>query len=341
MFQTEPIHLLQSFASDGMTAFMLAVSSLGYTYTLIPLVIVITFGVDFRRGFVLIETAVWTAFATDVLKNAFALPRPEAVDSTLLQPGDSLPEWTPLERGGAPDFWSVLPAESIAYNRGLGDPSFGLPSGHCSVTTALWASMAALFRSGWLWGVAGSLILLMPLSRMYLARHFLADVLGGIGVGLAALGLAWPAAIGPLRDPGRRSLLTRVALEPSLLRTLLLLGTPPLALLIPDADVETVLRIFGLQLSLWLLTRYGLPVAGVESVGARAARVLVAFSLYLLTDRALGGLAERALGESDRLDAGISALSAFAGVWGTTRICYRLGLYRRGQPGVGLLEAGG
>ena len=30
MFQTEPVHFLQSFAGDGLTAFMVGVSAMGY-----------------------------------------------------------------------------------------------------------------------------------------------------------------------------------------------------------------------------------------------------------------------------------------------------------------------
>ena len=36
-----------------------------------------------------------------------------------------------------------------------------------------------------------------------------------------------------------------------------------------------------------------------------------------------------------------TGVSAFALVWGTTNVCYRVGLYERGEPGVGLLEREG
>lgn len=337
MFQTEPIHALQSFASDGMTAFMLAVTTLGYAWMLIPILLVIAFGVDFRRGFVLVHVVVWTGLLTGVLKNAFALPRPEAVDSTLLQPGDDYPESTPFVRGGAPGFWDGLPTDVVAWYRGQGDVSFGMPSGHCSMTTALWGSTAALFRDARVWTLAATLILLMPLSRMYLARHFLADVLGGIGVGLAVVGIAWTLAIRPLGSPGRPSPLARIALEPSLLRALLYLGTPLLALLLPGADAGIVVRIFGIQAGIWLLTRYGLPEGG-GSVKVRAARVLMAFALYGISDRLLTASLEYAFGESDALEMAIQGFSSFVLVWGGTMLCYRTGLYRRGEPNRGLLE---
>ncbi len=336
MFQTEPIHALQSFASEGLTAFMLGITTLGYAWALIPILLVIAFGVDFRRGFVLVQIVAWNAVLTDVLKAAFALPRPEAVDSTLLQPGDTDPEIVPFARMGASSFWAGLPAEVVAHYRALGEFSYGLPSGHCSVTTAMWTSLAALFRRRWLWILTLALILLMPLSRMYLARHFIADVVAGVAVGLLVFAIGWAVAIGPLVDPGRRSLVARIPVPRPALRTLLYLGPPPLAALVPGAEIESVLRIGGINLGLWLLTRNGLPLDG-GTLEQRAARVLLAFALYLVSDRLLTLVLERLFGESDLLSASIQGVSAFVLVWGTTVVCYRTGLYRRGEAGVGLL----
>ncbi len=341
MFQTEPIHALQSLASEGMTAFMLAVTTLGYAWILIPMLLVIAFGVDFRRGFVLVLTVAWTGVLINVLKTAFALPRPESVDSTLLQPGDDDPEIIPFERMGAPGFWEPLPTEVVSYYRGLGDVSYGLPSGHVGITTVMWGAIAMLFRKRWLWALAFTLVVLMPLSRMYLGRHFLADVLGGFVVGLLVLGVAYSAAIRPLSEPGHSPVLQRaiqrLTLPPGSLRTFLYLLLPLLVALVPGAELDSVLRLMGLHAGLWLLTRGGLPVGG-GSLGARAARVILAFALYLITGRVLTTALEAVLGESEILEAVIRAVSAFVLVWGTTVICYRIGLYERGEPGVGLLE---
>jgi hypothetical protein len=67
---------------------------------------------------------------------------------------------------------------------------FGFPSGHVA-TTAAWAvGLAWSRRKSWQLGAAASWVALMALSRMYLGRHFPADVLGGLVVGVAALALA-------------------------------------------------------------------------------------------------------------------------------------------------------
>jgi membrane-associated phospholipid phosphatase len=69
------------------------------------------------------------------------------------------------------------------------ESSYGLPSGHAQNSMALWGRMAAgLRRKGWVIGL-GLLILLISLSRLYLAVHFPADVLAGLLAGGLVLAL--------------------------------------------------------------------------------------------------------------------------------------------------------
>ncbi len=55
VFQTEVIEFLQSFSTEWLTDFLLLVSRLGYTSFYIPVLILITFGLDFRKGFLLTQ----------------------------------------------------------------------------------------------------------------------------------------------------------------------------------------------------------------------------------------------------------------------------------------------
>lgn len=65
----------------------------------------------------------------------------------------------------------------------------GFPSGHTQSAVVIWGYMASQFRRPWLWGLAGLLILLIPLSRVYLGVHFPTDLLGGYLLGAALLAL--------------------------------------------------------------------------------------------------------------------------------------------------------
>ncbi len=63
----------------------------------------------------------------------------------------------------------------------------GLPSGHTQGAVVVWGYLAATFQRTWLWVVAGLLMVLIPLSRIYLGVHFPTDLLGGYLIGAALL----------------------------------------------------------------------------------------------------------------------------------------------------------
>ena len=85
------------------------------------------------------------------------------------------------------------------------ESSYGLPSGHAQNSMALWGRMAlGLRRKGWVIGL-GLLIILISLSRLYLAVHFPSDVLAGWLVGgvvlILFLWLEKPVAAWIVRRP--------------------------------------------------------------------------------------------------------------------------------------------
>jgi len=71
----------------------------------------------------------------------------------------------------------------------VSETSFGLPSGHAQNATAFWGVLAASVRS---WPVRAGLVALIAaiaFSRIHLGVHFLEDLVVGVTVGLALLGL--------------------------------------------------------------------------------------------------------------------------------------------------------
>ncbi len=63
------------------------------------------------------------------------------------------------------------------------EATFGMPSGHSQSAVAIWGVLAWIFRRRWLWVVAGVVMLLTGLSRVYLGVHFADQVLAGWLVG--------------------------------------------------------------------------------------------------------------------------------------------------------------
>lgn len=71
----------------------------------------------------------------------------------------------------------------------VGTEGFGLPSGHTQSAIVVWGYLGTAVRKRWFWVLAGMLMVLTPLSRIYLGVHFPTDVLGGYVLGIAMLWL--------------------------------------------------------------------------------------------------------------------------------------------------------
>ena len=59
----------------------------------------------------------------------------------------------------------------------------GFPSGHTQGAMVVWIYLAARLQKAWLWALAGGLIVLIPVSRLYLGVHFPVDLVGGYLLG--------------------------------------------------------------------------------------------------------------------------------------------------------------
>jgi membrane-associated phospholipid phosphatase len=142
--------------------------------------------------------------------------------------------------------------------------SGGLPSGHTQNTLVLWGYLAAKFRRAWLWIVAGLLIVLIPLSRLYLGVHFPHDLLGGyiIGAFLLFVFLQW----------GERGEQWIIRQKLGVQLALLAGVSIPLMLIFPSEDgVTTGATMLGMGLGFIAQARWiGFEVEGV--LWKRAAR---------------------------------------------------------------------
>ena len=183
MFRTDINHLLQAFDSPILYKFMLYVSFLGTTYMILLTFLVLISGINFRKGFLLLNLLGWGVLVTLVGKNYADYPRPIAVDMHLESFGEDKTQvdLTALQPSG---FFEIFSPQLLAKTRASDIGRLGFPSGHVITMTVIWIGLALLYRKRWLWLLSITVVLLTVISRMYLGVHYLGDVVGGLIIGL-------------------------------------------------------------------------------------------------------------------------------------------------------------
>jgi len=190
MFNTEINHFLQLFNYPIVYWILNIVSMLGSLYYIIFILFSLIGGVNFRKGFLVAYIFGWTILLTVVLKNYIDYPRPLAVDSTLNSFGEKKVETNiaPIQPTG---FFELFSDELLSKIRASDIERTGFPSGHTSSQVAIWIGIALLIRKRWLWVFSISFVILTMISRLFLAKHYLGDVLGGFRLGLSIVGIIY------------------------------------------------------------------------------------------------------------------------------------------------------
>ncbi|MGK7392474.1 MAG: phosphatase PAP2 family protein [Candidatus Cyclobacteriaceae bacterium M2_1C_046] len=165
MFDTAVNHWLQSFDNEFVYWLLNIVSVVGFVPFLLLIVLIILSGINFRYGIIIINFLGWTVLLTLLLKEAIGHPRPFEVDDTLKN-------------------LLFLPEGLVDLIKDQEYGTSGFPSGHVAFQTSIWAGMALLINKKRLWFLAALIILLTMISRLYLAHHYLGDVLAGLIVGV-------------------------------------------------------------------------------------------------------------------------------------------------------------
>ena len=331
MFQTDLNHFFQAFENPALTAFMRFITALGYMEFFMLFLLIFLLAIDFKKGFILFQVLMWTAAVTFIAKNYFDLPRPFHVDNTLQFLDGQLPDANTFDfaRRGATSFWGTLPPEVLTATRNAEHLENGFPSGHTSIAIALWGTLLCLYQEKkWVTGICIVLMVLIPISRIYLGVHFLADVVGGIVLG----GVMWfltyqlvlqkdrlRAFLQQDRFPiGANSYTFFLVLAPLLFLAIL----PSRVYIIPALMLS-----FGL--GFLLLGQKGIPL-DEGTIGMRIGRTLlgafvfggVGYLLKLLTTAA--GVDGMAIGDFLQ-----NLLAGLAFLWGATELSIRLGWFNR------------
>ncbi len=280
MFQIEPILWLRDFASPGMDLLMTTVSKLGYSEVYGTVMFCLIFGYHLKKGLAVMVAAFLVGLLTFSLKNGLAFPRPSDIDIRVLPAGYE-PPFKLAASGTGKDFWDLPSMEARQVAGMQQNWSYGLPSGHVSSATVFLLGIALFFRSRRVFWFSLAWIPLMCLSRMYLGRHFLADVLGGVIVGLLGVWMAYrllyPFHMATSEKPGIKTL------TPLAVLVLPLVILAPFFELIHDKNTG---RIFAMLVFYGFLIIDGLP-SDAGKFWHRASRVIVVIVIYVIVDSGL------------------------------------------------------
>jgi len=335
MFQTEPILYLQAHGNEWLTFFMILVTSMGSSVFLIAIIIMTTFGVDFKKGFLLFELLIWTGLLTGALKILIAFPRPDFVDNRIQNLEFGTNNTSPFG-GNYPEGIFQLPGQEILKAFRLQDSvmksPFGFPSGHVALTTALWGAFGIIFNNKLIKTFFPFMVITMALSRMYLGRHFLGDVLGGALLGLSLLLVFVLFLKSSLKDDFFKKENFKPALKPkNLLFYLFLFVIPALLTGLNLVASDAAGLIFGANLAYLLILREGLPVS-TENPIHKISRVLIALGIFGTSSLVLNAIFEPLVitdylqfNFEEFLKSFIPALT----LWIAVNICAKLGLYTR------------
>ncbi len=318
--------------SPAATALLTGVTFLGYLPFHAFLIVTLTFGVRLRPGLAVLGAVLLTGIVTEGAKEVAAFPRPDQVDERLMRTSASRGEAI-VSRGSASGFWSLPAPEVIEQvrekSRARDVGGYGFPSGHVSATTTLLVCSGWFLRFRWLYLFTAAWVPLMALSRMYLGRHFLADVLGGlvIAIGVSAVWIRLfdsfhlPEGNGPPKRPLRGL-------------WLLCLGLFVLMPWFPPISPRYAGALTGLALSYTLIASTGQsPDGGTNR--QRVSRVLLALVVFATTL----GLTDRMLAFDGRIESRLGQWVAGATVTASTFagaivLCRRLRLYGSQAPAI-------
>lgn len=314
---------------------MVLITSMGSAAFFAGLIIIAALGIDFKKGLLLFQLLLWTAMITETFKVFFAFPRPDFVDSRVLNLEDGIKNTSPFNGNGEAGFLKLPDREVLKAFRlqeTFPNSPFGFPSGHVALTTALWGGISRIFNNRTISRLAPLAVLLIAFSRMYLGRHFLGDVLGGAALGLIIL-IAFARLLkSPLKDDFfKKENFKLVFRQKNLFFYSFMFAVPVLLAALSFISGEAAGFFLGTNTAYLLIIRKGLP-EDIGDAGQRVTRVFIALMLFGISSLVLDAGFDAA-GTASYLGITFiefiqSFIPAFT-IWISVSICTKLDLYGR------------
>jgi undecaprenyl-diphosphatase len=246
----EAITFLQQFASPTLDGLMLAITNLGDEQAYIAFLVVTYLAFDPQLGRRVGVYLLLSFYLNFHLKGLIDTPRPFALDPSVARSDAAI-----ATAGGA-----------------------GFPSGHAQGSTTFWGYLALYVAKPWFWVLAGVVIALVSLSRIYLGVHVPIDIWGGLAIGAAVVAAAYAVDRAAVRaKPWPRALTWVVGLLVPL----------ALHLLFPVADSELLMGGLAAFITAPLLVRYRVSSVVWQRVAVAVLGLLLVFAVLFASSAVL------------------------------------------------------
>jgi membrane-associated phospholipid phosphatase len=314
---------------------MILITSMGSSAFLAAVIIIITFGINFRKGFLLFQLLIWTGLITEIIKTIVAFPRPDFVDNRVFNLESGVKNTSPFRENGSEgvfQFPSKKVLDTFHLQKTLTSSSFGFPSGHVALTTALWGGSSTIFNSKIIKRITPFVVLLVAFSRLYLGRHFLGDLMGGAVIGLILLTIFTLVLKSSMIDEFfKKENFDFIFKSQNIILYFFMFIVPSVLTALSFISFDVAGFFLGTNAAYILIIRNGLPDDS-GSIEQRVLRILIALFLFgissLIIDIGFENIETTAYFGFKYIEFLKTFIPAFT-IWITVAICTKFNLYQK------------
>jgi len=283
MFSTALNHFFQNINNEIFETLNELINILNEDLFFFAIFFAFVFGVDFKRGFLMIHAFFWTIVVSQFFKSWINLPRPIDIDFNLQILGEDINKIkAPLSSNIKP---VKLNAESIEHARNHYLISGGFPAAIMAKASVFWLSIWHFYKQNWLILTAIVILFLTGINAIYYGENFGVDILAG-----ASLGVLIYLFIFQLLYKSPR--LNEFSLKPrhgfihpwkAFGRIIYYFVIPILLLLIPEIEINHIAKLIGLNLAFYLIGIKRWP-KNDGTTYQRMLRVILALTIFFIVN---------------------------------------------------------
>jgi undecaprenyl-diphosphatase len=146
---------LQNLRTPFLSKIVELLTSLGEMAIVLAVLVIIYWCVDKKKGFLVAAPILFSTVTMQALKAIFRVPRP-----------------------------FMRYPDQIIGERQHTATGYSFPSGHSTTASSFYGGLFKAFREKWIRAIAISLMIIIPLTRLYLGVHWPMDVIVGTAIGL-------------------------------------------------------------------------------------------------------------------------------------------------------------